>query len=76
MQIPSTYKATVSGLKANVRLAGDASDVTLTYSLTTKLGRRLECNVGCAREVLANYIRQELGLPRGDNATRFTFVGV
>jgi len=58
------------------RLAGDETGATLYYPRYTRLGRKLLANVNSERSVVANYIRQEKGWPRGlDNATRINFVG-
>lgn len=71
------YSASVSGLKGVVYLEGDERSVQLHYVRHSKLGARLLSNAGGERQILANYIRQELGLPRGEGfSTHFTFVGV
>jgi hypothetical protein len=78
MKIPGNpYQASVAGLKSTCRLDGDATAATLYYPRHTKLGQRLAQNLASERSVLANYIRQEMGWPRGEGvATRITFVGV
>lgn len=78
MKIPGEmYKANVSGLAATCKLDGDAHGATLYYPRYTRLGARLLANAASERAVLANYIRQEKGWPRGEsNATRIDFVGV
>lgn len=72
-----TYKACVFGLTAACKLDGNAQAATLYYPRYTKLGARLLSNAGEPRAVLANYIRQEKGWPRGEGvATQISFVGV
>lgn len=77
------WRAQYSGLSCACNLDIDKSgSVTLYYPRNTKLGGRIaqgwtEGNDNPVRAVLANYIRQEFGLPRGEaNAARVSFVGV
>lgn len=72
--IDQTYKASVFEIKGTVHLQGDERGLTCRYDGATKLGRRLAWDKDAAQPVLANYIRQELGLPRGEaGATVITF---
>jgi len=79
-KIDQAWRATYSGISCLCRVQGDETAVTVLFPRYTKLGRRMlvasvvDQNV---RPVLANYLRQELGLPRGEaNMTRVSFVGV
>lgn len=77
MQIDTMQKVTVLGISGTVRLTGGPDGVAVLYKRYTKLGGRLLSNAGGERAVLANYMRQQYGLPRGEaNATPFTFTGV
>lgn len=78
MKVPGeNYRAAVLGVSAICKLDGDASAATLYYPRHTKLDARLLPNAGGCREVLANYIRQEKGWPRGEGvATRISFVSI
>jgi len=71
------WKASYSTLSCSCWIEGDESHIQLRYPRHTKLGARIAIGLpDPARPVLANYLRQELGLPRGDNATPVSFVGV
>ncbi len=75
--INQKYSANVSGLKSQIWLEGNEERIQLRYPRYTKLGQRLLKNAGGERAILANYIRQELGLPRGEGvSTKFEFVSV
>ena len=64
------YRAKLFDLSGNVRLNGNEKLLVVNYPRETR-GRRLAVDPD-GRAVLANYIRQEFGLPRGEvNATRF-----
>lgn len=78
MKIPGEkYRATVMGVSAACKLDGGPEGATLYYPRYTRLGSRLLSNAGQERAVLANYIRQEKGWPRGEEtATRISFVAV
>ena len=78
MKIPGErYRANVAGLSAVCLLDGNEQGATLYYPRKTKLGYHLLKNAGSEREILANYIRQEKGWPRGENnMTRINFVSV
>ena len=71
------YRAAVAGLSAMCRLDGNAAGATLYYPRHTRLGVRLLSNARSERAVLANYIRQAQGWPRGEGImTNIDFVGV
>lgn len=80
MKIPgTTYRppALPSGVAATCKLDGDATRATLYYPRRTKFGERLLKNDRGERAIIANYIRQEKGWPRGvGTATPIEFVAV
>ena len=74
--INQSYKANVGGIVGTVMLKGDARGISVYYNRETRLGGRLRIDAGNCRAVLANYVRQEFGLPRGEaNATPFEWIG-
>ena len=76
MEIGHKYTARVMGLHGAVFVEGDEKKVQVRYKRYSKLGEALLKNLRQERAVLANYIRQKFGLPRGVDATYFEFVGV
>lgn len=67
MQINQTYKAKLAGdLTGTLMLQGDEKALMAFYRRDTRLGARLFADAGSSRAILGNYIRQELGLPRGE----------
>jgi hypothetical protein len=75
MTIQQTYKAKLSDLSGTIILEGDEKILIAYYRQDTCLGQRLFSDIGSARAILANYIRQELGLPRGEtNMTKIEWV--
>jgi len=78
MTINQKWRANYSGLSCQCRIVGNEKHVQVIYPRCTRLGQRIARGApDIVRPVLANYLRQELGLPRGeDTATVVTFTGV
>jgi hypothetical protein len=80
MKVPGeTYRppALPNGDAATCKLDGDAKAATLYYPRNTKFGRRILKNERSERAIIANYIRQEKGWPRGiESATPINFVAI
>ena len=74
--INEPWRANYSGMKSTCRVVGDHLTVTVYYPRNTKLGRRIAAGVDGVRPVLANYLRQDMGMPRGQYLTVVLFVGV
>lgn len=73
--IDQKYKASVLGIRGDIWLQGDERGLTARYLRGSRLGGRLASDAGSSCAILSNYIRQELGLPRGDGfATVITYL--
>jgi hypothetical protein len=70
--ISTMWRAQHAGLACYVCLDGNEQLVTVWYPSRSRLGGRIAVDAGSVRAILANYIRQEFGLPRSeDDATHF-----
>jgi hypothetical protein len=75
-ELSEKHTARVLGLYGVVIVKGNEARVQVIYRRYSKLGEALSKNLRQERAILANYMRQELALPRGANATYFEFVGI